>query len=254
MGLLRKLRNRWRRREKYRKIRRACHAWRSENPEASFAEFYVLNAMERIRTGQSPPLTLGLGITQHLGVRRAERTVDWFRATGLAPCHVCVDYGCGTLWIGEALMTYLEPENYVGMDVTDHFYTEGLTRLAPEFVAVRRPMLRVISEQSLDEVKSRKPDFLFSTAVLMHVPPSEMDDFFAKLTYMATPKSRIFVEHGTAPWSRGISPHKWPWWHSRRVIRASLARLGYTARFPGLRAGMLRQQQMFEILPNQRTT
>ena len=109
MGHLRKLRNRWRRREKYRKIERACHAWRSENPEASFAEFYVLNAIERIRTGQSPPLTLGLGITQHLGVRRAERTVDWFRATGLAPRHVCVDYGCGTLWIGEALMTYLEP-------------------------------------------------------------------------------------------------------------------------------------------------
>ena len=52
-------------------------------------------------------------------------------------------------------------------------------------------MLRVIAPDSLREVRDRKPDFILSTGVLMHVPPEDLTNYFAGLTAAANPPDTV---------------------------------------------------------------
>ena len=244
MGLLGRYRGWFRNRDEYMRYRRAYRAWRAANPASPFADFYVQESIDRIDESPSSYLP-GLGERPDWGERRADGILARLRAAGLAPHHLCVDYGCGSLWVGEAVMSYLQPDRYIGLDLIDRFYTAALARLPPDLVETRRPVFHVISERSLDEVKARAPDFVFSTGVFLHVPPAEMDNFFARLTSIAAPGSRIFVGHKTGLYSCQRNPRVWR--HGRRAIIASLAKLGYSARFP--KTGGKSESQMFQILP-----
>ncbi len=161
---------------------------------------------------------------------RAQRILEAFKRAGCQPHHVVVDYGCGSLWIGEAFMDYLEPGNYVGLDVADGFYVEALTRFPEGYVAERRPMLRVISPDSLREVRDRKPDFILSTGVLMHVPPEGL------VGLLRRPHRRRPAAHPDRDRSiraslfSGWEPPRF-WRHSRFAIGSALAALGYEARY-----------------------
>ena len=159
----------------------------------------------------------------------AQRILEAFKRAGCQPHHVVVDYGCGSLWIGEAFMDYLEPGNYVGLDVADGFYVEALTRFPDGYIAERRPMLRVIAPDSLREVRDRKPDFILSTGVLMHVPPEDLTSYFAGLTAIALPHTRIEIGFQTH-WFSGWEPPRF-WRHSRFAIGSALAALDYRARY-----------------------
>lgn len=85
-----------------------------------------------------------------------------FKQAGCKPEHVVVDYGCGSLWIGEACMDYLQLGNYIGLDVSDVFFAEGLA-CRRTFVATKRPSVQVISDPVLRDVRVRQPEFTFSS-------------------------------------------------------------------------------------------
>ena len=121
-------------RQRRQEFERVFEDWRFLNPTSPYAEFYTENAKQRITVGLAPAKHLGVDIDSEPETKRASRVVKNLRACGLAPHHLVVDFGCGSLWIGEALMRYLEPGNYIGMDVIDDFYTEGLTRLDAQMV------------------------------------------------------------------------------------------------------------------------
>lgn len=111
----------------------------------SYGQFYAESTRRNIDAGAPHP-TLGLATVNRSHVQaRAQRILADFKQAGCAPHHVVVDYGCGSLWVGEVFMDYLEPGNYVGLDLVDIFYTEGLTRLPPEFLARSKPSLHVIA-------------------------------------------------------------------------------------------------------------
>ena len=140
-----------------------------------------------------------------------------------------VDYGCGSLWIGEAFMGYLQPGNYVGLDVSDVFFAEGLARLPADFVTQKRPSVQVVSDAVLREVGKRKPHFIFSLAVMQHVPPEDLADYFRRIVSLAAPHSRIEIGHWPRFRTTWMPPRSWR--HSRHAIGAALAPLGYAAEY-----------------------
>jgi hypothetical protein len=220
-------RREWRRRLRKRKSKYA--RWLAAHPGGSYAQFYVEETRRQIDAGMMTYSNTGLDVDIGFMKSRAQRILEAFKGAGCQPHHVVVDYGCGSLWIGEAFMDYLEPGNYVGLDVADGFYVEALTRFPEGYVAERRPMLRVISQDSLREVRDRKPDFILSTGVLMHVPPEDLTGYFAGVTAIALPHTRIEIVHKAALFS-GWEPPRF-WRHSRFAIGSALAALGYEARY-----------------------
>lgn len=220
-------RREWRRR--WRKRKKKYARWLAAHPGGSYTQFYVQEVRRQIDAGMMKHSNLGLDVDVARMKRSGQRILEEFKRTGCQPHHVIVDYGCGSLWIGEAFMDYLEPGNYVGLDVVDGFYAEGLTRFPEGYVAARRPMLRVIAPDSLREVRDRKPDFILSTGVLMHVAPEDLADYFAGLTAIALPHTRIEIGY-QVHWFSGWEPPRF-WRHSRFAIGSVLAPLGYRARY-----------------------
>ena len=220
-------RREWRRR--WRKRNKKYARWLATHPGQSYAQFYVEETRRQIDAGMMTYSNIGLDVDIGFMNKRAQGILEAFKRAGCQPHHVVVDYGCGSLWIGEAFMNYLEPDNYVGLDVADGFYAEALTRFPEGYVAERRPMLRVISQDSLREVRDRKPDFILSTGVLMHVPPEDLAGYFARLTAVALPHTRIEIGHQATLFSGWEPPRFWS--HSRFAIGSVLARLGYKARY-----------------------
>jgi hypothetical protein len=220
-------RREWRRRRRKRQKKYA--RWLAAHAGGSYAQFYVQETRRQIDAGMMKNANIGLDVDVGFMKMRAQSILEAFKRAGCRPHHVVVDYGCGSLWIGEAFIDYLAPGNYVGLDVADGFYAEALTRFSADYVAERRPMLRVISEDSLREVRDSKPDFILSTGVLMHVPPEDLAGYFARLTAIALPQTRIEIGHNAALFS-GWEPPRF-WRHSRFAIGSALSALGYEARY-----------------------
>lgn len=227
--------------------RRALAAWRAEHPDADYALFYAWYARARLRSGWHRPQTLGLDNNRDFQRRRALAMRALLVELGLRPEHALLDYGCGSLWVGEALIEYLLPDRYEGLDVVDDFWREALGRLDPALVAAKRPRLGLVGSD-LDS-PARPPDFVLATAVLMHVPPEGLVGFFARLLALAAGRTRILVGHEL---DRGDGLRGTVWRHGRATVERQLAALGgrlaplgHAAPIPGGRSRIV----LFEIVP-----
>ena len=182
---------------------RRYKAWKAANPDGTFADFYAADAEAKIRRGKSHA-TLGV----RSWANGQAGPVEWDQSTfsqrgrenwqqivelGLKPEMRCVDYGCGSLRLGQHAIRYLDPGNYWGIDISDTFYSEGLKLLPSDLLAEKQPKLGVIADPLLSEIRAWSPEFIFANAVLQHVPPEELPLFFRRLAAMMTPTSRTYI-------------------------------------------------------------
>ena len=182
---------------------RRYRVWKAANPEGTFADFYAADAEAKIRKGKSHAT---LGVRSWADGKRGP--VEWDQSTfarrgrenwqqivelGLKPDMRCVDYGCGSLRLGQHAIRYLDPGNYWGIDISDAFYSEGLKLLPADLVAEKKPKLGLIADPLLGEIRAWSPDFIFANAVLQHVPPEELGLFFRRLGAMMAPQSRAYI-------------------------------------------------------------
>lgn len=132
-----------------------------------------------------------------LGIQRPEAGRAEFQAlrkAGLLPGHRVVDYGCGTFRLGRYLMAYLDAGNYWGLDVTDRFFELGLRNLGS---GARKKLkdchFRAISQASLREAASARPDVVLVAGVLQCVPPRELHTIFGRLESLCWPTTQVLV-------------------------------------------------------------
>ncbi len=118
---------------------------------------------------------------------------------GLQPHHVCVDFGCGRLRVGQHLIGYLQRNRYWGLDVTDRFFQNGLDLLEHGITQAKTPHLGIIAEPLLKQVAHLKPDYLICVSVIMHVPPHELNPFFDKLLRLMATQTRLLLFFDESP-------------------------------------------------------
>ncbi len=177
--------------------------WKRHHPGGSFAEFYAaiiaaklgrggvhktLVSRNRL-SGRVPRVDLDLP-------ERRSRDLNYFQLAkeqGLRPEHTCIDFGCGSLRVGRHLIDYLEPRRYLGLDVVSDFYEAGRALLPPALLAEKQPDLRVLDDHSILAARQLESDFVVSFAVLKHVPPVELDAYFANLTALMAPRTKALI-------------------------------------------------------------
>ncbi|MDR4494872.1 MAG: class I SAM-dependent methyltransferase [Nitrospirales bacterium] len=120
---------------------------------------------------------------------------------GLQPHHLCVDFGCGSLRIGQHLIGYLKSGRYIGLDITDRFIRDGLDLLDTGMLQAKDPKIHVINEPILQAVTQMKPDYIICVSVLMHVPPHELDAFFDRILRLMTSQTTLllFFDESSSP-------------------------------------------------------
>lgn len=160
---------------------------------------------------------------------------------GLAAGDVCVDYGCGTLRVGQHVIDYLKPGAYWGLDIDQYLLDEGRNLLAGALWAEKRPNLRVISPQSVAEAAAARPSMLFSAKVLSHVHPDEVGAYIENLMTIIGASGQAIV---MSRWSDGktFQCNKWMWAHSISGLSDLVAdrggRLAVLAEKRGIGKGM----------------
>jgi len=155
---------------------------------------YVDAILKKIDQGRGHS-TLGPNIRDEEYTRgKAERWAERLVETGLRPEHLCVEYGCGSLWAAEPVLRILNPGRYYGLDLTDEFYKFGRERLR-DLLTEKQARLAVISPKSLAEVAALKPDFIFSRKVLAHVKDDALPRYCANVTSLMTPKTITVIDN-----------------------------------------------------------
>jgi len=199
--------------------------WRARNPSKSVKEFYAQRKKGQMDSGAAQS-TFGTDLKS--GRTFEASGVSIFRdlvGFGLKPSDACVDYGCGTLRIGQHLIRYLAPGQYWGLDIADWLLEDGKNLIGAQLAAEKNPQLRVISREAVLEAAAAKPAMLFSAKVMQHVHPSELAEYF----------ENIMTVIGT--WGQAIIDSKWSdgetvqyrvngWAHSMPTIRDLVAQKG----------------------------
>lgn len=198
---------------------RRVRAWQVRNPGKSFSDYYVDHVRQHLNRGRPHPTLGRQGFADEVGPRIgwdqsnfAKRGLDaWFeyRRAGVLPGMRCVDYGCGSLRVGQHAIRFLDVGNYWGIDITESFIDEGRAMIDPVLLDDKRPRLSVIEDKLIDLIGVWAPHFIFSHTVLQHVPEAELAPYFDRLIRMMTPGCKAVIEFITAPATKRIKAMSW---------------------------------------------
>jgi hypothetical protein len=113
------------------------------------------------------------------------------------------------LRLGIFFIDYLEPDCYFGLDIDERILVAGRARLSPAVIEVKRPVLQVISPESVSRVAAERPRWVCSKGVLQHVPPSEMDAYFGFLATLLNAGADGFLNARLGTKLKRIAPKTW---------------------------------------------
>jgi hypothetical protein len=197
-------------------------AWLAENPGGTFQQFYV-EGVEGALAGKKSHASLGPAPNAR-ALNRARVTVDRWIAKGIQPGDLVVDYGCGSLRIGRLLIEYLESDRYIGLDLDERILAAGRMHLPIELKVSKRPVLEVISPESLKRTAAKHPKWVCCKGVLQHVPPPQVDNFFEQISGLILAGATGLFEARTRQLSEQLSSKTWV--YSTSDLQASAARFG----------------------------
>lgn len=216
--------------------RRRFSRWQARHPGARFADYYVAEIDGKLARGEAHR-TLGRSRWAESKREGQERVLALLRHWGLKPWSSCIEYGCGSLRIGQHLVRFLAPGRYLGLDVSDRFFAAGFELLGDEVVRSKAPSLQVLDPDLLAELARSQPDFLVSIAVLHHVHPRELDEFLGNLLGLVGPDTQAFVTF--REWHRTVQTAEKSWSHAARDLDARMRRID-----PGVEVRVRRMRKL----------
>lgn len=196
--------------------------WLQRNPDGNFKQFYA-ESLTGALAGEREHASIGPNLKPR-GARSARRAFDKLVALGLSPSDTLVDYGCGTLRIGVPLIEFLDPDCYIGLDIDERILAAGRSRIPEDFAAAKRPVLQVISPDSLRMAASRKPKWLWSKGVLQHVPPEDLSEFFENLSLLVHAGATGWLSARIGSTTEQLSSKTWT--HEFSTMQAAARRHG----------------------------
>ncbi|MGH6894764.1 MAG: hypothetical protein ACREEP_21170 [Dongiaceae bacterium] len=187
------------------------YALTRERPERS----YERRILKRMARGDLTN-TLGIQIRDEAHIRAmAERWLAVLVNLGLRPEHLCVEYGCGSLWCAEPVIRHLQPGRFIGLDATDRFYELGRQR-SGSLLTEKQVALAVISRRTLGEVAALKPALVYSHRVLHHVPRRALARYVRNIASLLNERTILVIENSRRYDAEDIQPYLPRNWHCRQ--------------------------------------
>jgi ubiquinone/menaquinone biosynthesis C-methylase UbiE len=167
---------------------------------------------------------------------------------GLEPRHVLLDVACGSLRGGVRFVPYLDPGNYLGIDMHRKLIDAGVAReLGQKLNDLKKPEF-VVSDRFEFERFSRAPDFAIAQSLFSHLTAADISLCLENLRAVAKPNTKLYATffeverpHGNA--SR--SDPRGKFLYTRDQMSQFGAQYGWSSRYIG-DWGHPRAQMMFE--------
>lgn len=195
--------------------------WRIAHRDGSYAEFYAQVIAARLARGGSHRtlgtrdywtefLPLSATSRESPGFRdRGRKYFEWFLDRGLRRDMTCIDYGCGSLRVGQHFIDHLDTGRYLGLDVIDRFYRDGMSLIEGNIILKRQPRFLVINAEALERARGAGADLIFSTAVLQHVPPAEVARFLGNIIGLMHRDTAAIIHFRAAMATTRITASTW---------------------------------------------
>lgn len=157
---------------------------------------------------------------------------ELIRDHGLEPHHTVLELGCGVLRAGLPIIGYLEPGNYIGMDISLKSLTFGHRAVHENDLELKRPLLIQNEDPEFDEVAGYDADHMLSNSVWTHLPPDRLENC---ITYMgkafaddAIVLTTVVFTESDGPVDRGYGQRTGvDWGYPREWIEARVDAAGY---------------------------
>jgi len=108
--------------------------------------------------------------------------LDFLVQHGLLRDAVLLDIGCGCLRAGIHFISFLDPGNYLGIDISEEVVRRGIVdELGLEAFLKKRPEF-VISDRYAFDLFSHQPTIAFANSVFTHVGPDDIRTCLTNLT------------------------------------------------------------------------
>lgn len=133
---------------------------------------------------------------------KQEFQIKFLKSQGLAPQHLLLDVGCGTLRGGIPIIQYLETGNYYGIDVRKEVIEEGKKELKEEGLENKHPNLIAFSDFSTLTI-DKKLDVMFAFSVLIHLEDSIAEKCFTFVSKSLKPNGRFFANVNVESYTDG---------------------------------------------------
>jgi ubiquinone/menaquinone biosynthesis C-methylase UbiE len=167
---------------------------------------------------------------------------------GLEPRHVLLDVACGSLRGGVRFIPYLEPGNYLGIDMQQKLIDAGVEReVGQKLYALKKPEF-VVSDRFEFGSFLRPPDFAIAQSLFSHLTADDIALCLRNLQAVAKPSTKFY-----ASFFESERPHRNPersdprgkFLYSRDQMSQFGAQCGWSSRYIG-DWGHPRDQKMFE--------
>ncbi|HVI86940.1 MAG TPA: hypothetical protein VM659_01500 [Dongiaceae bacterium] len=193
--------------------------WRMRNLSTPYEQYYADVVGRKLRRHGDHP---AIG-AQAQAIRTSTELLDIMRRHGMQPHHRFVDYGCGSLRLGKAVVDFLEPGKFRGMDVTQQFLDLGIDFIGADVNAAKRPALAVITSENLATAKASEPDFIASWHVCSKIPDGELDRYFGSILGLMDRTTQTFIQFPQTLRRRRMNSLNWTF--SRAEFTAIVNRL-----------------------------
>lgn len=201
--------------------------WKAVNQSGTFKQWYVYSVLDAVGGNKTKPhATLGPNLKAG-SLERASDIAKLVIGFGVGKSDTVIEYGCGTLRIGQFIIEYLDPQNFVGLDIDQRIVDKGLAMLPPALVEEKKPAVDVINEDSITRVATRHPRWIYASGVLHHVPPEDLFEFFQSIYRLSNAETTSLI------WTRlgeeTVQSSAKSWIHSNEDLLAITTTIGFTA-------------------------
>lgn len=114
---------------------------------------------------------------------------------GLSPSDRLLDIGCGYLRGGQYFIDYLEPGNYVGMDISRKGIEAAQDYLDDQFLAENRPMLFRNRDLAFAEFVTDSFDKAIAASVFTHLRRDDIEECLANIGRVLKPGGTFFASY-----------------------------------------------------------
>ena len=128
-----------------------------------------------------------------LDAKAGEFQIKFLCQMGLQPDHKVLDLGCGTLRGGIPIIQYLNPGNYIGIDIRPIAIAKAHQRIAEANLADKKPIVFVSNNFGYDEVCKQLFDYIWCFQMLYLLEDKWADDLFQKVSQIIKPTSLFFA-------------------------------------------------------------
>lgn len=206
-----------------RRLRRMSNAQALQEDAETFGDVIVDGKGHREYVG---------GLWHAIGARQFRFMVD----EGLEPHHVLLDVACGSLRAGVRFIPYLQPGNYLGIEIRRELIEAGIkSEIGQKLYDLKKPEFVVSGTFEFSRF-SKQPDFALAQSLFTHLIADDIDLCLRNLRAFAKPNAKLFATFAEtdAPYKNPdrSHPHQ-AFFYTRSQMLGFGKGTGWTARYIG---------------------